>query len=284
MIKISMKIFLLLFLTMGIQSCKLFKGKTRHKGDKISVADTMALAKTDTAGVDSVSVMVPPDAATIEAAHRTAEVWGHALDCSSMSAKAKMNYKGDGKDLDFTAHIRLKKDSVIWVSVVLGGIIQVARAIITPDSFKAILNTERKAFVGPVSRVKEVLPEGLDFYTLQNLLLGNRILNTDSVLSVNDASPLRISFVRNVYTEQCVFPRETALLVQSLLTISDQSMRLQHDLSGYQVFADRQFSTQRKIQMTRPEQQVFVNIEFSQVEFNGELSFPFNVPKNYTLK
>ena len=61
------------------------------------------------------------------------------IDFSSFSSKIEVDYEdGDGKKYDVTAHIRMLKDSVIWISVraILG--IEGLRAYITRDSVKLL--------------------------------------------------------------------------------------------------------------------------------------------------
>ncbi len=61
------------------------------------------------------------------------------IDFSTFSAKIKVNYEGaDGNGNDFTAYIRIKKDSMIWVKItaVLG--IDAFQMLITPDSVKIL--------------------------------------------------------------------------------------------------------------------------------------------------
>src|SRR5688572_15068367 len=61
------------------------------------------------------------------------------IDFTSFSAKIEVDYEdAEGKKYDVTAHVRMLKDSVIWISVraILG--IEGLRAYITRDSVKML--------------------------------------------------------------------------------------------------------------------------------------------------
>ena len=61
--------------------------------------------------------------------------------------KLKHNFEGkDGKKADFNAFVRLRKDSLLWVSINVALGIEAFRLLITPDSVK-VLNKLDKVFL-----------------------------------------------------------------------------------------------------------------------------------------
>src|SRR5262245_43853516 len=61
------------------------------------------------------------------------------IDFNTFSAKIKVDYRGgDGKSNDFNAFLRMKKDSVIWVSINAALGIEAFRIMITRDSVKVL--------------------------------------------------------------------------------------------------------------------------------------------------
>jgi hypothetical protein len=82
-----------------------------------------------------------------------------------------------GETQSFKANIRLKKDSVIWVSITPALGIEVFRVLITPDSVKYIskIPDNKYYYSGDFSAITELMKVDIDFAMLQDLLIGNAI-------------------------------------------------------------------------------------------------------------
>jgi hypothetical protein len=73
----------------------------------------------------------------------------------------------DNQNYNVSGNIRIHKDQAILISIapVLG--IEVARALITPDSVKFVNRLEGTYFAGDMSFINNMLNTDLDFYMLQ---------------------------------------------------------------------------------------------------------------------
>ena len=91
-----------------------------------------------------------------------------------LTAKAEVEYTDrEDKPESFDVNIRIKKDSVIWISVtpLLG--IEPVRVLITPDSMK-ILNRLRKTYMArDLSFLDNILKSHINFEIMQAVLVGN---------------------------------------------------------------------------------------------------------------
>ncbi|MCT4613311.1 MAG: DUF4292 domain-containing protein [Marinifilaceae bacterium] len=85
--------------------------------------------------------------------------------------KLNINYQTDSIRKKFKASIRIKKDSIIWISIIanVGGI-EAARLYITPDSVKMINKIEKEYYLYGIEYIKKQLNMDVDFYSLQNIL------------------------------------------------------------------------------------------------------------------
>ncbi len=290
----------MVLMSFTLPSCKLFKHKTSKKDKAIAlrakqVADSMSLAiKSEVSKSDSLSVGKVSDSGSLDSAGliandillRTEGIWQKRIQFSTFSAKAKMHYEGGEKSLDFVANIRIKKDSIIWVSVTVAGIVQVARAIITPDSFKAVLYTEKEVYQGPISKANQILPEGLDFYSLQNVLMGNPVLNNATASSAaEEGQDWIIRMLQNNYIEQLQFDKGDSTLRKSqLITQGNVNKSLMHTMSNFSVLNNMKIAVDRKLNILNDSNAVMVEMNYSNMALDNELSYPFSIPKNYTLK
>lgn len=91
-----------------------------------------------------------------------------------LSAKASVKYI-DGKETSFKTHIRVKKDSLIWVSItpLLG--IEMARVLITKDSVMFLNRIDKQYFVGTFDYINNKFGTDLDYQMLEAVIVGNSI-------------------------------------------------------------------------------------------------------------
>jgi len=94
------------------------------------------------------------------------------------SSKTKVKVVTEGKKRDFKANLKVKKDSLIWLSITPIFGIEVARAQITPDSIKLIDRIHKVYYSRPFSYLSEMYELPVDFYRLQKLIVGG-LLNND---------------------------------------------------------------------------------------------------------
>lgn len=290
----------LIVMSFSLNSCKLIKHKSSKKDREAAkltkqIADSTNLAiKAELNSKDSTLVVNNDNVANIDSASilnkellmQTSAIWQKRIEFKTFSAKAKMHYEGGDKSFDFVANIRIRKDSIIWVSVNVAGLVQVARAIITPDSFKAIIYTEKEAYQGPISKANQILPEGLDFFSLQNLLLGNPILKQESASSVSEeAQNWIVRLLENNYIEQLAFDKvDSTLRGSNLITQGNSNKSLNHLMSNYSNLNNNKIALDRKLNILTDSSTMIVEMSYSNLSMDNELSYPFSIPKNYTLK
>lgn len=109
-----------------------------------------------------------------------------------LSMKADARTTMDAKSNSFKINIRIRKDSLIWISVssVIG--LEAARAEITPDTIKFMDKLNAHYYIGNIDSLLEKFDVAADFETLQSLLIGNSI-------DLKDSSSLKISVQKGDY-------------------------------------------------------------------------------------
>ncbi len=90
-----------------------------------------------------------------------------------ISAKFKLDIVIDKKKNSLTGQLRMRKDSVLWVSFSPALGIEMARLLITTDSVKFINRINKTYFLGDYKLVNNFLDSNVDFDVLQSILLGN---------------------------------------------------------------------------------------------------------------
>lgn len=110
------------------------------------------------------------------------------IEFSTFSANVKINYSDSkGKNYDVNAFIRMKKDSVIWVSLnaVLG--IEAFRVLITPDTVSVLDKINKTIQFHSFDYLREVTNLPVDFSTLQELIIGNPVYLDTNVVAYKES-------------------------------------------------------------------------------------------------
>jgi Domain of unknown function (DUF4292) len=203
---------------------------------------------------------------------------------TSFSAKIDVDYEdGDGKKYNLTAHLRMYKDSVIWISItaILG--IEGLRAYITNDSVK-LLDKQNKIYTPrSMAYLQEVSELPLDLSSLQNLLIGNPVFFDSNFVSYS-ISGNTISLLNNGdFFKNLLTIGEQDKLIQSSKLDDLDELRNRTCYLTYDDYENKKgvnFSTRRTISVAE-KKKLDIKLNFKQYDFNETLSFPFSVPKSY---
>ncbi len=212
-------------------------------------------------------------------------ILGQRINYTTFSGKLDVEYTDDeGKTYDVNAHIRMYKDSAIWISVtaILG--IEGLRAYITKDSVK-LLDKQKKVYTArSLSYLQEVTALPLDLSSLQDLLIGNPVFLDPHIVSYSrtqgSISLLSIgSFFKNLITIQDDSKWVLSSKLDDMEGTRNRTCYLSY--SDYENKKGVNFSRQRSIHVAESKK-LDVKLNYRQYDFNETLSFPFNIPKNYT--
>lgn len=222
------------------------------------------------------------------------------VDFKYMTTSSKIRFSNDDKNLSATANIRLKKDSIIWVSVTPGFGIEAARGIITLDSVIFInrMNKEYAAF-----DFKELSKEfnfNINYNLLQSVILGNMPVPPDdddlvkkesdyflvkqqngdiTISNFVDARSLKLERISMLDRgKEEVFGKTRTRNNELVLTYSD-FQQLEDQVFPFENFATLNY--QRNGEKRRTE----IDIQHKKASISNEaLRFPFSVPKKYVQK
>jgi len=187
------------------------------------------------------------------------------------------------KKYNVNAHVRMYKDSAIWVSITGALGFEGLRAYITPDSVK-LMDKQNKSYIArSVSYLQEVTELPLDIVSLQDLLIGNPVFLDSNIVSYSksaDAVSLMSTgpFFKNLFTIGEADKLEQRSKLDDLDELKNRTCYL-----TYNEYENRQgvnFSTKREISVVE-KKKLDIKLNFKQYDFNETLSFPFSVPKNY---
>jgi hypothetical protein len=207
------------------------------------------------------------------------------IDFQTFSTKAKVHYESsDGKENDFTAYIRLKKDSVLWINIRGPFDLDVSRALITPDSVKLVDKLKNTVHLWSIDHLQELIHIPLTFSDLQNVLVGNPVFLDSNINSYKiDDRSVSLICLGAVFKHFITVNKDDYTLQHSKLDDIDVNRARTVDIT----FGDYQnnkngfrFSTYRRITVAE-RAKLDIEAEFKQVEFNQPQNFPFSIPRGY---
>lgn len=205
------------------------------------------------------------------------------------SGKAKINYKDDELDIRAKANIRIKKDSVIWISFSAVGI-QGARCLINKDSITIINMVKKEYYVFNYDTLTKQFNFEINYDAIQAAALGNLLVNrsrTDEVVKDESFYILKQnsgSVNLNNYVNPKTMKIERVEMVEApsknsaVIRYYDFQMVGEHAFPFSEVIS--LFYTSKKGTLN-----TVIELEYNKAEIEDkELKFPFNIPKKYERK
>jgi len=215
------------------------------------------------------------------------QLLANKIDFETFSAKINTDYQGsDGKKYDVNVFVRMKKDSIIWVSVngALG--IEGMRVLIDKDSVRILNKLDKEYQVRSISYLQEVAALPLDLHTVQQLIIGNPVFLDSNIVSYStDGSTVSLLSEGRWFRHLISMNNNDHVVLHSKLDDNDvlRSRTCFLNYSDYETDKGVKFSTNRTISVTE-KTKLDVKLNFKQYGFNETLSYPFSVPKNYKRK
>lgn len=238
--------------------------------------------------VEKLPAITGADSLLVKAQNVLRQVSDNAISFQTFAGRAKVTYQDEnGRQPDANAYIRMKKDSVIWISVnatVLN--VEAFRLLITPRKIIIVNKLEQTVEERPFRFVLDRLQLPLDFSMLQQLIVGNALLTGDSTVSYRNVpgeiavatkgelfqNVIRVESVNKKLISSSFYPVDTTQRRSAVLTYGD-----------YQTINGRTFAMERSITVSG-DAPLHITLSFRQAEFNKELSFYFKIPESYKTK
>lgn len=214
------------------------------------------------------------------------QLYSNRINYNTFSAKINVDYQGsDGKKYDVTVFVRMKKDSIIWLSVngLLG--IEGMRVMVEKDSVRILDKLEKVYEVKAMNYLQDVTSLPLNLASMQDLLIGNPVFLDTNFISFTHANNIISILSQGEWFKHLITMQDNDhLVINSKLDDMDMNKNRTAHLhyTGYENKKGVNFSTSRNISIVE-KTRLDIKLNYKQYEFNEMLSFPFSVPKNYKI-
>jgi hypothetical protein len=215
------------------------------------------------------------------------------------SAKFSATYTVDQKKTNVSGNLRIAYDSIIWIAITPALGIEAVRFMLTPDSIKYLNRLNNTFLVQNFSYVNQLLNKTLDYDMAQSFLMGNDFSlyesNTFRASVENQQYKLitenRRKIRRNVRRsdDDISIPLQTIWLDPETFKISKVLLKeAERDnrkfIATYEGFENVEGKTIPSVldfKIETAEKKVRIKIEFTKMQLDQELTFPFRIPEGY---
>ena len=209
------------------------------------------------------------------------------LEVEWLSAKARINFKDAEQTRKFTANIRMRKDSVIWMNVKKINV-EAFRILITTDSIYVINRLEKEYYIEDLKLVEEKFNFPGQFQALQTAILGNPYFFENQDLSANITNQqYQLTGDNTVRTKSDYYlDGESYTLEQMAFFDVERDRKLTISLEDYAPVLEAafQFAHNRKFVVESEETgTATIKMDFSKVELNVPKSIKFSISSRYKL-
>lgn len=203
---------------------------------------------------------------------------------TTLATRVQVNFDDGSTSQSMTVSLRMEKDKAIWISASILGI-TMAKMYITPQHVSYYETIGKTYFDGDFSLLSDWLAVKVDFYMVQNILLGNSVFNlyeNQYTISVTDSN-YRLTPKSNNPLMQHLFlvnPLNFKMASQQIMQPEEQRI-LRVDYLSYQPAGNYIFPKEIKIDAIEINNQTKITLDFRQIDLNARISFPFKIPNGY---
>jgi hypothetical protein len=205
------------------------------------------------------------------------------FDRKTIDAKLKVNFDNEKTKQSLSVSMKLKKDEVIWLKGTK--FITIFKAEITPTSVRYYSSLFKNYFVGDFSMIEELLGIKINFEQLQNLFLGQSLLNIKQEkqhITIKDNSYILSPEIQTALFDLffTINPSHFKLGQQSIISV-DKGFRLDIKYPSYNFIDNEVFPSQINIKSKTSKRTTAIDLIYKSVIFDTDIAMSFNIPNGY---
>jgi hypothetical protein len=217
--------------------------------------------------------------------------------CEWFDGKFNTDINVDGKPNSVKGRARIRKDSLIWISIKPDiAIIEAFRILISPDSVQLIDYLNKKFFSDQFSAIREFINYDLTFEMIQNIFIGNPTYifspNDYKVFTNKTGDEILSSSDFKTYVDARNTNQGANFLFQALWVnnqvhkrnlIYDPKNKVELDLQYMEHEMVDSLMLPKTVQLTviGDSTNTRFGFTYTKIQLNNSFDFPFSIPGNY---
>jgi hypothetical protein len=244
----------------------------------------------------------------------------NSLHFETLSARftAKTNFNND--KVSFKGMLKIKSDSIIWLSLTKLGGVEVVRLILTNDSIKFINKWDKEYFIGPIANLNSIENLDLGYIQIEKILTGalveydpddkfsagtdngtyllssrnkakikrsNTIIEGDSLIELSKMDEKVQKLLEKNDGEDFVIKNyylqpDNYYLARQTINLLELQQAVDIVYSNYTILDNNYvFALDQIIRIASLDKASRIDLNFSSVEFNVENAYPFKISSKY---
>jgi len=270
-----------LFVILSASSCKRHR---IHKKDIVAV-DTLdsqlMRTKKPILVVDEDSKSSTPSITKIDV--KPAEI-----DFKYLNIKSKVDFSSGGELQSFPVNIHIKKDSIIWLSIVVG--LEGARGIITKDSVIFLDRLHRTYYKYDFTSLSKQFNFNINYELVQSILIGNMPIKKREIDEVSKQESVFVIKQKEGFVQIENVIAEANLKLQKV-NASDETgdSKMGIDYANFLTLSEFIFPQEIRAKIDAKKDgkllQTSINLQHNKIEvLDQSPGFTFSIPKSYVPK
>lgn len=193
--------------------------------------------------------------------------------------------------------LRIKKDSIIWVSLSAGMGIEVARLSLTPDTIKLLNRWESTYFINHFKFINKIVDAEVDYDMLQAFITGNDFsyyefdkfntgIDKEGHYEMNTIGRRKLKKTLNDSLQPTLLIEEISLDSANFKIIrhhiKDVKGNKQFDVDYTEFLSENgQLAPKNMLVTIKAKENIQIEITFTKYELDIPLEFPFTVPDKF---
>ena len=209
-----------------------------------------------------------------------------AIDFDFFQGKARMILRDANKEREVKANIRIRKDSVIWMTFSVIGV-QGGKALINKDSITIVSTVDKEYYVFEYAELSNRFKFNIDYNVVQAAMLGNPIIPRSDEDDIQQESSMYMLQQIQDDVKVVNYVNAASMKIEKVEMKEGNSMNsLVINYSNFQPIGTKVFPYNGTINLFYKTLSGLLNttiiFEYNKAEVGDrELRFPFNIPKRY---
>jgi hypothetical protein len=199
----------------------------------------------------------------------------------TLRGKLKIDYANGDDAQSFAVSLRMEKDKGIWISAPFG----IVKAYVTPDRVSFYNKLQNEYFDGNFSYLSQLLGTEVDFNSVQNLLLGEAILDLKNdkyvVSTINNSYRLTPKTARTLFKVMFQIEPKNFKMATQQVSQPEKGRMLQIKYKNYQNVGPTVWPNEIFISALDGTTENTITLEYRNLELNQKLNFPYTIPNGY---
>lgn len=208
------------------------------------------------------------------------------IDFEYFHGKARMILRDANKEREVKANIRIRKDSVIWMTFSVIGL-QGGKALINKDSITVVSTVDKEYFVFDYAELSKRFNFEINYDVVQAALLGNPIIKRSETHEVQSLGSMFLLKQHSNTVDVVNYVNAASMKIEKVeMKESNTNNSLVMNYSNFQPVGNKVFPYNGTINLFYKAAAGLLNttiiFEYNKAEVGDrELRFPFNIPKKY---